>query len=60
MMQANLGLTLPRDQQVIWVRANGVFGKGTNVVQPVNIPKLFAIWDYEGKYESNDWDRNDQ
>ena len=45
--------SLPRDQRIIWVRANSVFGRGTKVVQIVNIPELFAMWDYG-------WDRNDQ
>ena len=38
---------LPQDQQVIWVRVNSVLGKDTKVVWPVNIPELFAMWDYE-------------
>ena len=51
---------LPRDQQVIWVRANSFFSRGKKMVQPVNIPELFAMWDYEGKYGSKGWNRNDQ
>ena len=38
--------SLPRDQGVIWVRANSVFDQGTKVLRPVNIAELFAIWDY--------------
>ena len=40
-------IALPQDQQVIWVRVNSVLGKDTKVVWPVNIPELFAMWDYE-------------
>ena len=53
-------IALPQDQQVIWVRVNSVSGKGTKVVLTANVAELFAIWDYEEKYESKGWDSNDQ
>ena len=46
---------LSRNDRVIWVSANSVYGKGDKVVRPVTIPELFAIWDYEGKFETRNW-----
>ena len=44
----------------IWVKANSVhvgkkFGGSKQVVRQVKNSELFAIWDYEGKYESKFW-----
>lgn len=48
--------TLDRDELYFWVDTQSVFTRGRNVVRQVTRPELFAIWDYEGKLESADWD----
>ena len=44
--------TLPSKDRLIWVEANSVYLNDRKAVRPINIPELFSIWDYEGKYES--------
>ena len=47
--------SLPVDERSIWVQANSLFVSKGKVVRTVNHAELFAMWDYEGKYESKHW-----
>jgi len=47
--------TLPRDNRNFWVAANSVYDPNRKVIRQVSTSELFAIWDYEGKLESRDW-----
>ena len=46
---------LPRSERMFWVTADSVYNQGTKVTRQVEMSELFAIWDYEGKYESKNW-----
>lgn len=46
---------LSSEERMIWVSADSVYGKGTKVIRQIESSELFAIWDYEGKYESKNW-----
>ena len=47
---------LAKKEQRIWVHANSVFSGDAKITRQVDTAELLAIWDYEGKYESKDWD----
>jgi hypothetical protein len=42
-----------------WVRADCVYSK-TLIIRRLNTAELFAIWDYEGKLESQQWSYKEQ
>ncbi len=42
---------LPNKEVHFWVRAECVYSK-THIIRQVKTTELFAIWDYEGKLES--------
>lgn len=47
---------LPKEERWIWVNANSVYSSDdTKITRQVHTSELFAIWDYEGKYESSKW-----
>ena len=49
---------LSGEEKYVWVRANSVYGSkqdSKKVLRAVDITELFAIWDYEGKAESQYW-----
>ncbi|KAL7532942.1 hypothetical protein ACHAXR_006517 [Thalassiosira sp. AJA248-18] len=56
--------SLPWNERTIWVEANSVYGRRSSagikrkVIRPVDPSELLAIWDYEGKYESRNWDKS--
>ena len=43
------------EERMIWVNTNSVYGRGEKVTWPIDVSELFAIWDYEGKYETKYW-----
>jgi hypothetical protein len=47
---------LPFKEVHFWVRAFSVYSKDP-VIRRVKTVGLFAIWDYEGKLESQQWSR---
>ena len=53
----DIGSLSPGDR-TIWVEANSVFGWGKRIIRPVNSAELFAIWDYEGKFEAKYWSKD--
>ncbi len=49
-------LELRSKERHIWVRANLVMRPGGKViVRPIKIYKLFTMWDYKDKQESQRW-----
>jgi len=52
-LDPNLSLLRAKDR-FIWVKANSVCSP-MPVVRRVNIHKLHAMWDYEGKLECKHW-----
>ena len=46
---------LPAESRYFWVAANSVYDSNAKIIRQVSNSELFAIWDYEGKFESKDW-----
>jgi hypothetical protein len=52
-------LPLPFKEAHFWVRADCVYSK-TPIMRRLKTAELFAIWDYEGKLESQQWSYKEQ